>query len=62
MICEKCRQYEQCFERRGRCSSFETEKQYRKRLRYDIKMLNQKEAPSGAEDSDEDGTRSEDHR
>jgi hypothetical protein len=44
----------ECFEQRGRCAEFETEKQYRKRIRHDIEMLNQTEAAASTEDGDED--------
>lgn len=53
MICEKCRHHDNCFEQRGRCAEFETEKQYRKRIRNDIEMLNQTEA-AGSESADGD--------
>lgn len=56
--CEKCRLREQCFERRGRCSIFETEKQYRKRLKHDIEMLNKTEV-AGSESEDRDENREE---
>lgn len=53
--CEKCMHLPECFEQRGRCRSFETEKQYRKRIRNDIEMLNKTEAAgSKSEDRDED--------
>ena len=39
--CEKCRHNVDCFEQRGRCADFETEKQYRKRLRQDIEIINE---------------------
>ena len=54
MICDKCRHMGECFEQRGRCAEFETEKQYRKRIRNEIEMLNKTEASTGAADSDED--------
>ena len=39
--CEKCRHCPECFEQRGRCADFETPKQYRKRLRQDIEIINE---------------------
>ena len=39
--CEKCRHCPECFEQRGRCQQFETEKQYRKRIKKDIEKLNE---------------------
>lgn len=39
--CEKCRHCPECFEQRGRCADFETEKQYRKRIKKDIEKLNE---------------------
>ncbi len=56
--CEKCRHHDSCFEQRGRCAEFETEKQYRKRIRHDIEMLNKKET-AGSESEDRDETREE---
>ena len=52
--CDVCRHHEDCFEQRGRCTEFETEKQYRKRIRHDIESLNKAEASAGAENGDED--------
>lgn len=52
--CDKCMHMPECFEQRGRCAEFETEKQCRKRIRHDIEMLNKTEAAASAEDSDED--------
>lgn len=34
----------ECIERRGRCASFITAKQLRKKVRQDIEMLNKKKA------------------
>lgn len=56
--CEKCRLKYYCFEQRGRCRSFETEKQYKKRLKHDIKMLNKTEV-AGSESEDRDENREE---
>ena len=53
MTCDKCRHQPECFEQRRRCAEFETEKQYRKRIRHDIEMLNKKEASAGAADGNE---------
>ena len=55
MICEKCRHLDDCFEQRGRCSIFETEKQYRRRIKNDIEMLNKKQSASVSGRSDEGG-------
>lgn len=55
MICEKCRHLDDCFEQRGRCKSFETEKQYRKRIKNDIEMLNKKQSAAISGRSDEGG-------
>ena len=52
--CEKCRHKDGCFEQRGRCAEFETEKQYRKRIKHDIEMLNKTETAASTEDGDED--------
>ena len=55
--CDMCRHREFCFERRGRCSSFETEKQYRKRIRNEIEMLNKTEVTkSESTDNDKEYT------
>ena len=43
--CEKCRHCPECFEQRGRCADFETEKQYKKRIRRQIESINEAEAP-----------------
>ena len=40
-ICDHCRHNSDCFEQRGRCADFETEKQYRKRIKKDIEKLNE---------------------
>ena len=53
MTCDKCRHQPECFEQRGRCAEFETEKQYRKRIRHDIEMLNKTEASTVSADSHE---------
>jgi len=58
MTCDKCRHQPECFEQRGRCTLFETEKQYRKRLKYDIEMLNKTEV-AGSESEDRDENREE---
>ena len=50
--CEHCRHYSECFEQRGKCADFETEKQYRKRVKQEIEMLNQKAKPAKAAASD----------
>ena len=42
MICEKCRHQAECIEQRGRCTSFQTWKQWRKERKQQIEMLNQK--------------------
>ena len=39
--CDHCRHNSDCFEQRGRCADFETPKQYRKRLRQDIEIINE---------------------
>jgi len=39
--CDHCRHNSDCFEQRGRCADFETEKQYRKRIKKDIEKLNE---------------------
>lgn len=39
--CDHCRHNVDCFEQRGRCQQFETEKQYRKRIKKDIEKLNE---------------------
>ena len=39
--CDHCRHNPACFEQRGRCADFETEKQYRKRIKKDIEKLNE---------------------
>ena len=39
--CDHCRHNSDCFEQRGRCQQFETEKQYRKRIKKDIEKLNE---------------------
>ena len=46
--CEKCRHNVDCFEQRGRCADFETEKQYKKRIRRQIESINEAEAPLAA--------------
>lgn len=55
MICEKCMHIEECFEQRGRCSKFETEKQYKKRIRSQLEQLNEnKEAIAARAAGEED--------
>ena len=46
--CDHCRHNSDCFEQRGRCADFETEKQYRKRLRQDIEIINETQKTSAA--------------
>ena len=46
--CDHCRHNSDCFEQRGRCADFETPKQYRKRLRQDIEIINEIEKVSAA--------------
>lgn len=56
--CEKCRHHDSCFEQRGRCQQFETEKQYRKRIKKQIEQLNYEDKTASAESSipaDENG-------
>lgn len=56
--CGKCRHHDSCFEQRGRCAEFETEKQYRKRIKREIEQLNYEDKTASAESSipaDEDG-------
>lgn len=56
--CEKCRHHDSCFEQRGRCALFETEKQYRKRIKKQIEQLNNEDKTASAESSvpaDENG-------
>ena len=60
MTCEKCRHQPECFEQRGRCTLFETEKQYRKRIRNEIEMLNKTETAGCAHDGDEDSPQRQD--
>lgn len=58
MICDKCRHMGECFEQRGRCAEFETEKQYRKRIKREIEQLNYEDQKAPAESTipaDEDG-------
>ena len=43
--CDHCRHNSDCFEQRGRCADFETEKQYKKRIRRQIESINEAEAP-----------------
>lgn len=49
MICEKCIHTDECFEKRGRCTSFKTPKQARKEIKDDVKRINAnyKKAPAG---------------
>ena len=42
--CDHCRHNSDCFEQRGRCADFETEKQYKKRIRRQIESINEAEA------------------
>lgn len=44
----KCMYQAECFEQRGRCTSFVTPKQYRKRLREQIESVNKGKKSSGA--------------
>ena len=57
--CEKCMHLNECYEQRGRCTSFKTLKQWRKERRQEIERLNnenKKDASgSGPEDGNEDG-------
>ena len=56
--CDVCRHHEDCFEQRGRCTEFETEKQYRKRIKKQIEQLNYEDKTASAESSipaDENG-------
>ena len=56
--CEKCMHLEECYEQRGRCTSFKTLKQWRKERRQEIEQLNdanKKTTPKGTEDGDKDG-------
>lgn len=46
--CDHCRHNSDCFEQRGRCADFETEKQYKKRIRRQIESINEAEAPLAA--------------
>lgn len=56
--CEKCMHLNECYEQRGRCTSFKTLKQWRKERRQEIEQLNdanKKTTPKGPEDGDEGG-------
>lgn len=58
--CDKCMHLAECFEQRGRCTSFKTLKQWRKERRQEIEQLNdanKKTTPKGPEDGDKDGPR-----
>lgn len=59
MTCDKCRHQPECFEQRGRCTSFQTWKQWRKERRQEIERLNDENkkttAGGGSEDDNEDG-------
>lgn len=46
--CDHCRHNSDCFEQRGRCADFETEKQYKKRIRKQIEVINETEAALAA--------------
>lgn len=55
--CEKCMHLEECYEQRGRCTSFKTLKQWRKERRQEIERLNNENkkntAGGGPKDRDE---------
>ena len=51
--CDVCAFRPSCFERRGRCASFITEKQQRKEVRKAIERINQSQKPAAGSGSDE---------